>query len=139
MRFDIVLRVATKFMLAPLLLFALYVQLHGDYGPGGGFQAGVIAAAAIILYGLMVGLGPVQKIVPSALLEVLIPGGVLIYAGVGVVGMLQGGNFLDYSRLAQDAVHGQEWGVFLVEIGVFMTVSSTMIAIFYAFAGRRRS
>ncbi|WP_018184080.1 Na(+)/H(+) antiporter subunit B [Kaistia granuli] len=139
MRFDIVLRVATKFMLAPLLLFALYVQLHGDYGPGGGFQAGVIAAAAIILYGLMVGLGPVQKIVPSALLEVLIPGGVLIYAGVGVVGMLQGGNFLDYNRLAQDAVHGQEWGVFLVEIGVFMTVSSTMIAIFYAFAGRRRS
>jgi multicomponent Na+:H+ antiporter subunit B len=139
MRFDIVLRVATKFMLAPLLLFALYVQLHGDYGPGGGFQAGVIAAAAVILYGLMVGLGPVQKIVPSALLEVLIPGGVLIYAGVGVAGMLLGGNFLDYNRLGPDAVHGQEWGVFLVEIGVFMTVSSTMIAIFYALAGRRRS
>jgi len=81
----------------------------------------------------------VQKIVPSALLEVLIPGGVLIYAGVGVAGMLLGGNFLDYNRLAHDAVHGQEWGVFLVEIGVFMTVSSTMIAIFYALAGRRRS
>lgn len=139
MRLDIVLRVATKFMLAPLLLFALYVQLHGDYGPGGGFQAGVIAAAAVILFGLINGLGPVQKIVPVGLLEVLIPGGVLIYAGVGVAGMLLGDNFLDYDRLAHDAVHGQEWGVFLVEIGVFMTVASTMIAIFYAFAGRRRS
>ncbi|BCP52768.1 cation:proton antiporter [Kaistia sp. 32K] len=139
MRFDIILRVATKFMLAPLLLFALYVQLHGDYGPGGGFQAGVIAAAAIILYGLIVGLAPVQKIVPMRLLEILIPGGVLIYMGVGIAGLLTGANFLDYNHLAHDAVHGQEWGVFLVEIGVFVTVFSTMVAIFYAFAGRRRS
>jgi len=139
MRLDVVLRVATKFMLAPLLLFALYVQFHGDYGPGGGFQAGVIAAAAIILYGLINGLGPVQRIVPVGLLEVLIPGGVLIYVGVGVASMLLGDNFLDYNHLAHDRIHGQEWGVFLVEVGVFLTVFSTMIAIYYAFAGRRRS
>jgi multicomponent Na+:H+ antiporter subunit B len=139
MRLDVVLRVTTKFILAPLLLFALYVQFHGDYGPGGGFQAGVIAAAAIILYGLINGLGPAQKIVPVGLLEVLIPGGVLIYVAVGIAGMLLGDNFLDYNHLAHDRVHGQEWGVFLVEVGVFLTVFSTMIAIFYAFAGRRRS
>ncbi|HEV7283235.1 MAG TPA: Na(+)/H(+) antiporter subunit B, partial [Kaistia sp.] len=108
MRLDVVLRVATKFMLAPLLLFALYVQFHGDYGPGGGFQAGVIAAAAIILYGLINGLGPAQKIVPVGLLEVLIPGGVLIYVAVGVAGMLLGDNFLDYNHLAHDSIHGQE-------------------------------
>jgi multicomponent Na+:H+ antiporter subunit B len=139
MRFDVILRVATKFMLAPVLLFALYVQLHGDYGPGGGFQAGVIAAAAVILYGLIVGLAPVQRIVPMRLLEVMIPGGVLVYMAVGIAGLLLGDNFLDYDRLAHDAVHGQEWGVFLVEVGVFLTVFSTMIAIFYAFAGRGRS
>ncbi|MCX5520138.1 Na(+)/H(+) antiporter subunit B [Kaistia defluvii] len=139
MRLDVVLRVATKFMLAPLLLFALYVQFHGDYGPGGGFQAGVIAAAAIILYGLINGLGPVQRIVPVGLLEVLIPGGVLIYVAVGLASMLLGDNFLDYNHLAHDRIHGQEWGVFLVEVGVFLTVFSTMIAIYYAFAGRRRS
>ncbi|MCX5572164.1 MULTISPECIES: Na(+)/H(+) antiporter subunit B [Kaistia] len=139
MRLDVVLRVTTKFILAPLLLFALYVQFHGDYGPGGGFQAGVIAAAAIILYGLINGLGPAQKIVPVGLLEVLIPGGVLIYVAVGIAGMLLGDNFLDYNHLAHDRIHGQEWGVFLVEVGVFLTVFSTMIAIFYAFAGRRRS
>ncbi|WP_029075607.1 Na(+)/H(+) antiporter subunit B [Kaistia adipata] len=139
MRFDIVLRVATKFILAPLLLFALYVQFHGDYGPGGGFQAGVIAAAAVILYGLIVGLAPVQRLVPMGLLEVMIPGGVLIYMAVGIASFFLGDNFLDYDHLAHDAVHGQEWGVFLVEIGVFVTVSSTMVAIFYAFAGRGRS
>jgi multicomponent Na+:H+ antiporter subunit B len=139
MRRDVILRVTTKFILPPILLFALYVQFHGDYGPGGGFQAGVIAAAAVILYGLINGLAPAQRMVPQALLEILMPAGVLIYAGVGIAGMLLGENFLSYDRLAHDAVHGQEWGVFLVEAGVFVTVFSSLIAIFYAFAGRRRS
>ena len=63
----------------------------------------------------------------------------LIYAAVGVAGWLTGGNYLEYNHLAHDPVHGQEWGVFLVEAGVFITVSATMIAIFYAFTGRGRS
>jgi len=137
MRLDIILRVAAKFILAPLLLFALYVQFHGDYGPGGGFQAGVIAAAAVILYALINGQAAAERIVPEALVERLVPAGVLIYAAVGVASMILGNNFLDYDHLAHDAVHGQEWGVFLVEAGVFVTVFSSMIAIFYAFAGRR--
>lgn len=136
MRLDTILRVATKFILPLMLLFALYVQFHGDYGPGGGFQAGVIASATIILYGLIYGLPAALKMVPAAVVETLIPLGVLIYASVGIAGMLTEGNFLYYSHLAHDQVHGQEWGVFLVEVGVFVTVFSTMLAIFYAFAGR---
>ena len=138
MRLDTILRVATKFILPLMLLFALYVQFHGDYGPGGGFQAGVIAAATIILYALIYGLSAALRLVPAGLVEALVPLGVLIYASVGVVGMLTGGNFLYYSHLAHDQVHGQEWGVFLVEIGVFVTVFATMLAIFYSFAGRAR-
>ncbi|SHE63552.1 multisubunit sodium/proton antiporter, MrpB subunit [Kaistia soli DSM 19436] len=139
MRRDIVLRVAAKFIMAPLMLFALYVQFHGDYGPGGGFQAGVIAAAGVILYALINGLAAAQRLVSMALVERLIPAGVLIYAAVGLVSMALGGNFLDYNPLAHDPVHGQEWGVFLVEAGVFLTVFSSMIAIYYAFASRRAS
>ena len=135
MRLDVILRVITKVILPFMLLFAVYVQFHGDYGPGGGFQAGVIAAASVILYALIYGLGAATRMVPVAIVETLIPLGVLIYAGVGVAGMLTGGNFLDYTHLAHEPVHGQEWGVFLVEVGVFITVSSTMLAIFYAFAG----
>jgi multicomponent Na+:H+ antiporter subunit B len=136
MRIDTILRVATKFILPLMLLFALYVQFHGDYGPGGGFQAGVIAAGTIILYGLIYGLPAALRMVPAVVVETLIPLGVLIYASVGIAGILTGGNFLYYSHLAHDPAHGQEWGVFLVEVGVFVTVFSTMLAIFYAFAGR---
>ena len=138
MRLDVILRVVTKFILPYILLFALYVQFHGDYGPGGGFQAGVIVAAMVILYAIIFGLAATLKVVPPIVVETMIPLGVLIFAGVGVAGMLTGHNFLDYSHLAQDQIHGQEWGVFLVEVGVLVTVSGTMIAIFYAFAGRGR-
>jgi multicomponent Na+:H+ antiporter subunit B len=136
MRLDTILRVATKFILPLMFLFALYVQFHGDYGPGGGFQAGVVAAAGIIVYGLVYGLPAAMRVLPPSWVETLVPLGALIYLSVGILGMLTGGNFLYYSALAQDQVHGQEWGVFLVEVGVFVTVSSTMLAIFYAFAGR---
>jgi len=140
LRFDLVLRVATKTILPWVIVFGLYVQFHGDYGPGGGFQAGVIVAAAIILFALIYGLEAAKRLVPAPLLEILIPLGVLIFVGVGIAGFFAGGggNFLDYSHLAHDQIHGQEWGVFLVEIGVFVTVASTMLALFYAFAGRGR-
>ena len=138
MRLDLVLRVATKFILPWVILFGVYVQFHGDYGPGGGFQAGVIVAAAVILYALIYGLDKAQRVVPTGLVETLVPLGVLIYVGVGIAGFFTGGNFLDYSHLAHDPVHGQEWGIFLVEAGVGITVAATMLALFYAFTGRRR-
>lgn len=131
-------RVVIKLLLPFILLFALYVQFHGDYGPGGGFQAGVIVAAAVVLYGLIFGLSAAKRIVPQRLVETLIPLGVFIYGGVGVFGLLLGGNYLDYFVLDHDGVHGQERGIFWVEVGVLITVSSTMTAVYYAFAGRGR-
>ena len=139
MRLDTILRVVSKLFIPFIFIFALYVQLHGDFGPGGGFQAGVIMAAGVILYAIIYGLDAAQRAVPKRLVEFLVPLGVLIFAGVGVWGIVSRGNYLDYNHLMHDdAIHGQHWGVFLVEIGVFVTVASTMVAIFYAFAGRGR-
>jgi len=138
MRLDLILRITTKLILPFILLFGLYVQFHGDYGPGGGFQAGVVAAAMVILYALIFGLDAARRLVPPIVVETMIPLGVLIFAGVGVVNMLMGGNFLEYSVLAHEAPHGQHIGILLVEFGVLVTVAGTMTAIFYTFAGRGR-
>jgi multicomponent Na+:H+ antiporter subunit B len=138
MRHDVILRVIVKLMLPFMLLFALYVQFHGELGPGGGFQAGVISAGMIILYALVFGIREAQRIAPQALVERLVPLGVLIYAGTGIAGLLTGVNFLDYSRLGPDSPHGHEYGIFAVEAGVLITVASTMVAIFYAFVERGR-
>jgi multicomponent Na+:H+ antiporter subunit B len=134
----LVLRVIAKIMIPYMMLFALYVQFHGDYGPGGGFQAGVIVAAAIIFYAIVFGLPTARRVVPDWLVETFLASGVLIYAGVGLAGIALGGNFLDYFVLDHDPVHGQHRGIFWVEFGVFVTVAGVMLKIFYMFAGRRR-
>ena len=138
MQREIIPRVVTKLLFPVLLLFALYVQFHGELGAGGGFQAGVIIAATIILYGLIFGLGAARRIAPPRLVETMIPLGVFIYGAVGIAGLLSGGNYLDYFVLDHDPVHGQERGIFWVEVGVVITVSSTMVAFYYAFADRGR-
>lgn len=138
MSHHLVIRVVSKLMIPFILLFGLYVQFHGDFGPGGGFQAGVIFAAAFILYALVYGLENARRIVPDKYIRMGVALGVLIYGGTGVVSLLLGGNFLDYSVLAHDAPHGQHLGIFIVEFGVGLTVTSVMVAIFFAFAGRGR-
>ncbi|MBI1989060.1 MAG: Na(+)/H(+) antiporter subunit B [Betaproteobacteria bacterium] len=132
----LVLRVIAKLMIPFMLVFALYVQFHGDFGPGGGFQAGVITAAAIIFYAIIFGLPAARAVVPDRLVETMVAAGVLIYAGVGVAGLLLGGNYLDYFVLDRDPVAGQHRGIFWVEIGVLVTVAGVMLKIFYMFAAR---
>lgn len=136
MRYDLVLRVVAKMTIPFILLFALYVQFHGDFGPGGGFQAGVILAASVIFYALIFGLADAAKVVPERLVESMMALGVLLYAGVGVAGLLLGGNYLDYFVLDADPVTGQHRGIFWVEVGVAVTVAAVMLKIFYLFAGR---
>ena len=138
MSLDLILRIGTKLILPFILLFALYVQFHGDYGPGGGFQAGVIAAGMVILIGITFGLGPAKRIAPQGLVHAMVPLGVLIFAGTGVAGLLLGRNYLDYSVLGSDPVHARELSILLVELGVFVTVSGTMTSLFYAFVERGR-
>ena len=135
---DLILRIVAKLLMPFMLLFALYVQFHGDYGPGGGFQAGVIAAAAIVFYAITFGLASAQRLVPERLVERLLATGVLVYAGVGFAGLLLGGNYLDYFVLDRDSVHGQHRGIFWVEAGVGITVAGVMLKVFYMFAGRGR-
>jgi len=133
-----VLRVVGKLLIPYMLMFALYVQFHGDFGPGGGFQAGVIAAASIIFYALIFGLPAARRLVPDVVVETMVALGPLIYLGVGAAGLALGGNFLDYFVLDRDPVAGQHRGIFWVEIGVLITVSGVMLKIFYMFAGHRR-
>lgn len=135
---QIVLMSVVKALIPPILLYGLYVQFHGDFGAGGGFQAGVIFAAGFVLYDLAFGEGNARAVVPPGWLHRLAALGVLIYGGVGVFSLLAGKAFLDYSALSADPVAGQHLGVLLVELGVGITVFAVVLSIFYAFSGRRR-
>jgi multicomponent Na+:H+ antiporter subunit B len=131
-----ILRIVAKLMIPFILLFALYVQFHGDFGPGGGFQAGVLFASGFILYALIFGVNNARRVLPAWVTRTMVAGGVLLFGGVGVAGMFLGGNYLDYDVLAATPVAGQHLGIFLVEFGVGMTVAGAMITIFFIFTGQ---
>lgn len=131
-------RVVGRLLIPFILLFGLYVQFHGEYGPGGGFQAGAIIAAAVILYALLEGEERALSAIPRRALLLLTAGGALLYGAVGVAGILLGGNFLDYSVLSDDPVKGQQLGIILIEAGVGITVTGVLLSIFHAFAARGR-
>jgi multicomponent Na+:H+ antiporter subunit B len=133
----LVIRVVSKMLIPFILLFALYVQFHGDFGPGGGFQAGVIFAAAMILYAMLFGLPTARKVINQSWVQMIAAIGVLFYGSVGIVSLMNGGTFFDYNVLAKSPIAGQHLGILFIEWGVGCTVAAVMIIIFFNFAGRR--
>lgn len=132
MNAHLLLKITSKMLIPLIVLFALYVQFHGDFGAGGGFQAGVIMASTVILYTLVFGLEEARRAVPPVVLRIGASLGVLLYSGVGIATLLAGADYLDYDVIPG----GQHIGILLVEMGVLLTVSCVMTIIFYAFAGR---
>jgi multicomponent Na+:H+ antiporter subunit B len=131
---DIIVRSAARLIVPMMQLFALYVLAHGHHSPGGGFQGGVIFGASFILLALAYDL----KTVLSRLKEkavMLVSGlGVLVYAGIGVLCLFLGGNFLDYSWLAPilqvTEIEARSHGILGVEVGVALTVTFIMLSLY---------
>lgn len=133
-----ILRIVARLLIPLIMLFALYIQFHGDYSPGGGFQAGVVFSAAWILFVLIYGLEDALRVIPERAMFVLMLLGVLLYAAVGIAGVLLGGNFLDFYPLLPGKHGAQQFGIITVELGVGVTVATVMMLIFTQFARRRR-
>ena len=127
MRHHTIPRIVTKLLIPVILLFGLYVQFHGDFSAGGGFQAGVI------LYNIIFGLDIGKSILSVNTSKSLMALGVILYLMVGFLGILLGGNFLEYNYLSNTPINGQLLGIFLVELGVGLTVSNVMVLVFYSF------
>jgi multicomponent Na+:H+ antiporter subunit B len=132
---DIIIRFVARVIFPFLLLFAFYVVGHGHHSPGGGFQGGVILGATFILLAISYDLKIVMRSFPEKIAIIFATAGVLIYSGTGALCMLLGGNFLDYSVLAQiipgaTEITARSHGIMIVEIGVALTVMSIIVIIY---------
>lgn len=135
----VILRVVAKALIPIIALYGFYVQFHGEYSPGGGFQAGVILAVSVILYSLIFGIAPTMRTITPGFARFIAALGFILYAGVGVWALMMGGNFLDYDALFREPPGGhlgQHVGIIVIEVGVLFAVAGSMVTIFYAFAGR---
>jgi len=137
MRNNGILRVVARFLIPLIMLFALYIQFHGEYSPGGGFQAGVVFAAAWILFALIYGLDSALDVIPERAMYVLMLVGVLIYCAVGIAGVVLGGHFLDYRPLLDNPKYAQQFGIVTVELGIGITVATVTMLFFTMFVQRK--
>lgn len=126
----IVIKVILSFIIPYITLYAIYIQLNGEVSPGGGFQAGVIFATAIIGYELIFGKENFLGFISIKSLLICSTMGVSLYAGTGVISLILDDNYLSYNSLQSNSIAGQHLGIFLIEIGVGLTVSSVMCLIY---------
>lgn len=125
----------TRLMLPFMQLFALYVLVHGHYSPGGGFQAGAIYAASVVLARTVLGRAESQRAFPERLALLLAGLGILIYTLTGLIPMASGGHFLDHGFLPLDqpAPTRRFEGILWVETAIMLTVVGVFISLYDAF------
>ena len=124
-----IVKVVCRRLVPFVQIFGLYVIMHGHSSPGGGFQGGVILASSFMLLVLSDGLETVQRRFSVAMVTIATSTGVLIYAGVGVLCLLLGANYLDYSVLP--SAEPRSLGMLVIEVGVGITVTGALVSIFY--------
>ncbi|HJD55810.1 MAG TPA: DUF4040 domain-containing protein [Rickettsia endosymbiont of Pyrocoelia pectoralis] len=124
-----IIKYLTIFIVPYIILYSLYIQLNGESSPGGGFQAGVIFASGLIAYDLVYEKRyfSINSLISIAVL------GVMIYGVTGAISLFFNDNYLNYYSLTNftnDKLLAQHIGIFAVEIGIGLTVSSVMYLIY---------
>ena len=135
---SVIVHTLTRVITPVIQLFAFYVLIHGHDSPGGGFQAGTLFAASVILpiiaFGIQGSLSVLER-------RAIILGGIgiLLYAGIGLLPLILGAEFLNYGELpipGMEASARRHWGILGIEIGVTIAVAATAVSIFYSLSGR---
>jgi len=131
---DIILRTIARVLVPFLELFGLYVIVHGDVSPGGGFQGGVLLGTGVIIYSLAFGVSDTRSRLPLQLRESLSSLGVLTYVILGVLCIVSGGHFLEYSALPLPLVESERNALLIlgIEIGIALTVMFVIVSLFLA-------
>ena len=129
---SMVVRTMSRMLIPLIQLFALYVLFFGQFGPGGGFAGGVMLGTSLIL-GVLV-FGPEAP--PCRLAKKIIHGdglGLIIFAGVGGLCLIGGGEFLNYSNMnipwLDSNAQRRSLGIVLTQIGVAIDIAVTAILI----------
>ncbi|MBW2029533.1 MAG: Na(+)/H(+) antiporter subunit B [Deltaproteobacteria bacterium] len=141
---DIIVKTVSRVLAPFIVLYALYVVMHGHHSPGGGFQGGVILAASFVLLTISFGFEKTKKRMSDKLATVLSSLGVFIYAGIGLLCLVLGGKYLDYGFLREILgvvpPRARSLGILGVEIGVAIAVMAVMcIIVFTIFTSEEES
>ena len=137
---DLIIETLCRVLIPFMQVFALYVIAHGHHSPGGGFQGGCILGSSFILLCVAYDLIEAKRRMSEKLNTLFSSAGVIIFAGIGIICLALGGNYLDYGWLSKlfpvTPVDGRSLGILGIEIGVGFTVMAVMISIFLDLASK---
>ncbi len=131
MKNNIIAKNTAKIISPIIILYGLYILINGENSPGGGFQAGAIFATNIIILDIVGLIKFTSKFEKYLLFFSAL--GVLIYCFVGIISFFFESNFLDYSILSSNRASGEHIGIFIVEIGIAITVFSVLSILYFLF------
>lgn len=129
---DRVLEITFKLLLQIAFFYAFLIHFHGEESPGGGFQAGALIGSVFIIYQYI--FYNEDFLISQRIIDTLLFTGIMLYCGFGLI-LLSGGNFLEFNALTQIGLKvatAQKIGIMIVETGVLLVVSMSMVKIHYA-------
>ena len=134
-----ILGVFAKLILPFIVAFSLYIQVSGDSAPGGGFQAGAVLSAVLVLVDIIFGSEVIFAYFSIRKLIIYASAGVIIYLLPGLISLFSQKGFLNYFALDFLSTEPQKAGIVLIEFGVGMTVFSSLSIIYLKFINLLRN
>jgi multicomponent Na+:H+ antiporter subunit B len=134
-----VVRVVGSLFVPFIFVFGLYVIAHGHYGPGGGFAGGVILTVGVVLLRITVGEADSYRRFPMLVGPIAMLTGMLAFVVLGLVPVVAGAEFLDYSALPGGLATSRlrYLGILIAEVAIGLAVFGALLWIFDSLVGRR--
>ena len=134
-----VIEFTTKLFSPLIILLAFYVQINGSDEPGGGFQAGAVMSAAVVILNLLKGPNITLKLASMRMLFYTAVLGVFMYLSPGLFGIARDMSFLNYNALDVISSDAQYLGIVIIEWGVGLTVFASLTIIYLKIATREEN
>lgn len=133
---SIILRASTRYLVAILLIFSVYMLLRGHNQPGGGFIGGLIGATGFVLYALGCGTAEARESLRLKPQTIAMAGlGVALLAGLSAA--LVGDAFFTGQWLFLFPEGPDDKGlplstVLVFDIGVYLVVLGAVLTLVFA-------
>ena len=128
---SLIVKTITRLTVGLILLYGIYIVVHGHVSPGGGFAGGVIIALSFINLMLAFGKDLVLRKVSMATASLFENIGALMFLGIALAGFMGGYFFLNFFTKKGDPFRVFSAGIIpLCNIAISLKVGAGLFAIF---------